>query len=349
MSELTDSIETFSIGFEAIKDSELPYARIVAEKFGTTHHEFMVEDRHLELIPKMVWHLDEPIADAATLPTMVISEEAKKYVTVVLAGEGGDELFAGYDNQRVMMQVARASHFLHPGSPAISPAINLFKRLIPLDSNIYRLFDLLSLQEQSEQYFSLNALFNRKELLRMGLSEMKPDLSHCYPKGMVLLNSLLYYGFHTWLPNDFCMKADKMTMAYGIEERAPLLDHQLVDFSFTLPVSLKLRNGSGKYILKKAMQKILPREIIHRQKHGYNAPMDVWFKGPLKDSLEHILEERSHSFYDRTYVTTLLKKFQKTGSKYQMNFFNAQKLWSILMFETWYKIFIDESDVNRMT
>lgn len=345
MSELTDSIETFSVFFESVFAMEMPYARIVAEKFGTNHHEFMVEDRHLSLIPKMVWHLDEPIADAAMLPTMVISKEAKKYVTVVLAGEGGDELFAGYDNQRVMMQFSRAPNFLR----TFSPAINIVKRAVPFESNIYRLLDVLSQNDQSQQYYCLNALFNRKELQRMGLSEKKPDLSLYYPKGMEYINSLLYYGIHTWLPNDFCMKADKMTMAYGIEERAPLLDYQLVDFSFTLPASVKFRNGSGKYILKKAMHHILPKEIIYRQKHGYDAPMDIWFKGPLKDSLEHILEERSHSFYDRTYVTTLLKKFQRTGNDYRSNFFNAQKLWSILMFETWYKIFIEESSINRMT
>ncbi|MFA4826239.1 MAG: asparagine synthase (glutamine-hydrolyzing) [Methanoregula sp.] len=344
MSECTDTIDTFSVGFGSTANSEISYARMVADEFGTNHHEFIVEDKHLSLIPKMVWHLDEPIGDAATLPTMVISQEAKKFVTVVLAGEGGDEIFAGYDNQRVMMLCSKASGILRP----VSGAINALKQVLPPEKNACRLLDILSQKDLPHQYFVLNSLFNPREMKNLGLSEEPPDLSSFHTENMNKLNTLLYYGIHTWLPNDFCMKADKMTMAYGIEERAPLLDYTLVDFSFTLPVSLKLRNGSGKYILKKSMDHILPKDIIYRKKHGYNAPMDAWFKGLLKESLEHILEERSHLLYDHSYITGLLGKFQNAGNDYRMNFYNAQKLWSIFMFEMWYKIFIDRVDYNKI-
>ena len=345
MSECTDSIETFSVGFGSSADSELPFARRVAEEFGCNHHEFIVDDRYLSLIPKMVWHLDEPSGDPAILPTLVISQEAKKFVTVVLAGEGGDEIFAGYDNHRVMMHCSNASHIVGP----FSRVINTIKRFFPLDTNMYRLLDILSNKEPSVQYFILNALFNEKELQNLKVPENKPNLDTYYPKDMNRINSLLFYGMKTWLPNDFCMKVDKMTMAYGIEERAPLLDYRIVDFSFTLPSSLKIRDGSGKFLLKKSMHNILPRDIIYRKKQGYNAPMDAWFKGPLKESLEHLIEQRSHSFYDPAYITQVLKKFQNAGTDYRMNFYNAQKLWSMYMFETWHKIFIDGVPLEKMT
>lgn len=345
MREHTDSIKTFSVGFESQDDTELPYARVVADEFNTDHHEFFVTDKHLSLIPKMVWHLDEPIGDAATLPTMVLSQYAKKYVTVVLAGEGGDETFAGYDNQRIMMQCIRFNPLVH----SLKNVIARIKHCTHPSGNLHRILATLSAQNPEQQYYTLTALFSRDELLEMGLTEDNPDLSPFYPKiPMNPLNTIQYFGLKTWLPNDFCMKADKMTMAYGIEERAPLLDYRLMEFAFSLPAHEKIRNGTGKYILKKAMNHRLPHGIVYRKKHGYNAPMDQWFKGDLKDVLGSLIEEREHSLYDARYVEHLLANFQRSGSNYKMNFWNAQKLWSILVFEMWHRIFIEKTDYNKI-
>jgi asparagine synthase (glutamine-hydrolysing) len=345
MSEHTDTIKTFSVGFESQKDTELPYARIVADEFNTDHHECFVNDKHLSLIPKMVWHLDEPVGDPATLPTMVLSQYAKKYVTVVLAGEGGDEAFAGYDNQRIMMQCIRFNSLYHH----LKSVISLSRQYTSPSSNLHRVLATLSSQSLEQQYATLTSLFTSDELNEMGISEDKLDLSLFYPnKPMNSLNMLQYFSLKTWLPHDFCMKADKMTMAHGIEERAPLLDYRLMEFAFSLPAREKLRNGTGKYILKKAIESRLPRSIVYRKKHGYNAPMDQWFKGPLKDVLGLFLEEREHSLYNPGYVEHLLADFQKTGSNYKMNFWNAQKLWSILVFEVWYRIFIERVDYNKI-
>ncbi len=339
MNEKSRDIKTFSVGFESAEDSELPYARQIAEEFGTDHHEFLMEDHHLSLLPKMVWHLDEPIGDAATLPTLVISEKAKKYVTVILAGEGGDEVFAGYNNQRIMMQTAR----FDPRIKILKKIISQLNKVIPLESNWYRIISVLSADTIEQQYFVLNSLFNSQELVQLGIEGREPDVSAFFPRQqMDCLNMLQYYGFKTWLPNDFCMKADKMTMAYGVEERAPFLDYNLVNFGFSLPHQFKINHGTGKFLLKKAMKSLLPKKIIYRKKHGYNAPMDAWFKGRLKETLESIFDEKEHTFYDTAYVSNLLDKFQHSGTNYSMNFFNAQKLWSVLMFEIWYTIFIKE-------
>ncbi|MFA4824265.1 MAG: asparagine synthase (glutamine-hydrolyzing) [Methanoregula sp.] len=346
MSEKSDDIKTFSVGFESADDSELPYAKMISEQFGTDHHEFMVEDHHLSLLPKMVWHLDEPIGDAATLPTLVISEEAKRYVTVILAGEGGDEVFAGYDNQRIMMQVAR----FDPQIKFLKQTISHVKKIIPIESNWYRILNVLSTYQIEQQYFILNSLFNSQEFKKLQMDTGEINASAFFPpRKMGRLNTLQYYGFKTWLPHDFCMKADKMTMAHGLEERAPFLDYRIVNFGFSLPDQYKINHGTGKYLLKKAMEPYLPKKIIYRKKHGYNAPMDGWFKGRLKGTLESLLDERAHSLYDTNYITDLLGKFQHSGENYSMNFFNAQKLWSVLMFEMWYKIFIENVEYQSLT
>lgn len=345
MSKQSDKIKTFSVGFEDAVDSELPYARMVSEQFGTEHHEFLVEDQHLSLLPEMVWHLDEPIGDAATLPTLVISGYAKKYVTVILAGEGGDEAFAGYDNQRIMMQVAR----FDPRIKILKQIIQKVKTVFPVGSNWYRILNVLSACRTEQQYYVLNALFNSQELLKSGLETNTVNPAAFFPRQkMGLLNSLQYYGYKTWLPHDFCMKADKMTMAHGIEERAPFLDYRLINFGFSLPDRFKIHNGNGKYLLKKSMEPFLPKHIIYRKKHGYNAPMDQWFKGRLKGSLENLLEEREHDLYTSGYVSGLLDKFQHSGDNYSMNFFHAQKLWGVLMFELWYRVFIDQADYRKI-
>jgi asparagine synthase (glutamine-hydrolysing) len=337
MSGHTKSIKTFSVGFESQADTELPYAKIVADEFSTDHHECFVTDKHLSLIPKMVWHLDEPVGDAATLPTMVLSEYAKKYVTVVLAGEGGDEAFAGYDNQRIMMQCIRFNPLYHP----LKGVIAHIRHYASPGSNLHRVLATLASQTLEQQYATLTSLFTQDELLLMGVTDDTLDLAGYYSKEpMNTLNQLQYFGLKTWLPHDFCMKADKMTMAHGIEERAPLLDYRLMEFAFSLPAHEKIRNGTGKYILKRAMEPRLPRSIVFRKKHGYNTPMDQWFKGNLKDVLGSLIEEREHSLYDAEYVKKLLADFQQSGSNYKMNFWNAQKLWSILVFEMWYRIFI---------
>ena len=329
------------MGFESQADTELPYARIVADEFNTDHHECYVTDKHLSLIPKMVWHLDEPIGDAATLPTMVLSQYAKKYVTVVLAGEGGDEALAGYDNQRIMMQCIRFNPLYHP----LKSVIYRVRHCTSPNSNLHRVLATLSSQSLEQQYATLTSLFSRDELREMGIQDDNVDLSRYYPKTpMDPLNTLQYFGLKTWLPHDFCMKADKMTMAYGIEERAPLLDYRLMEFAFSLPAHEKIRNGTGKYILKRAMEPRLPHNIVYRKKHGYNAPMDQWFKGDLKDVLGSLNEERNHSLYNAGYVEKVLADFQRTGSNYKMNFWNAQKLWSILVFEVWYRIFIEKTN-----
>ncbi len=339
MSELTDHIKTFSVGFGAEGEDELEYARFVSRYFGTDHHELNVGEKDLGLLPEMVWHMDEPVGDAATLPTYVLSKFVKKQVTVVLAGEGGDELFAGYDNYKIMMLAHNFSKLL----PSFVNC-NLFPIIgnrFPESSNVRRALNLLAAKNEAEQYLKVLSLFSEGELRKLGDFNLDSNLNNYFPDDMRLLNKLLYFGMKTWLPNDFFVKADRMTMAHAVEERVPILDHNIVEFSFTVPTRLKLKGLTGKYIFKKAMTGLLPGQIINRRKHGFNVPVDYWFRHSLKAVLEQLLHESKHNYYHKEYVSNLLTRFQKSRGSYNMNFLNAQKLWSILVFEIWHRIFIE--------
>jgi asparagine synthase (glutamine-hydrolysing) len=343
MSEITSKIKTFSVGFGSEGEDELQYARLVSRYFDTDHHEFNVGEKDLSLLSEMVWHMDEPVGDAATLPTYILSKFAKKEVTVVLAGEGGDELFAGYDNHKIMMVGNRLSKsfpkfITRGGFPIIS-------KCFPESSNVRRGLDLLAADNEAERYLKILSLFSEDELKILGGFNLDGNRTNYFPDDMRLLNKLLYFGLKTWLPNDFFVKADKMTMAHAVEERVPILDHNIVEFSLTIPTRLKLKGLTGKYIFKKAMAGLLPDQIINRRKHGYNVPADYWFKHSLKGMLEQMLHESKHNYYNKEYVSKLLTKFQKSRGSYSMNFLNAQKLWSILIFEIWHQIFIENKRI----
>jgi len=339
MSENTSNIKTFAVGFGAEGESELGAARFAADYFGTDHHEIEVTEKDLDLLSEMVWHLEEPIGDAATLPTYILAKFAKKQVTVLLAGEGGDELFAGYDNYKLMMQGNRLSRlvpsaFKYNLIPSIASRFNE-------SSNVRRALEFTAIEDKQAQYLSLLRLFTEAEQKKLGINHSDGSGNY-FPNNMELLNRLLYFGIKTWLPNDFFMKADKMTMAHAVEERVPILDHNIVEFAFTIPPGLKLKGTNGKYIFKKAMAGLVPQQIIKRRKRGYNAPMDYWFKHSLKNTLEQLLHESKHNYYNKEYILKLLADFQGAGRAYALNFPNAQKLWSILVFEIWHRLFIEK-------
>jgi len=344
MSELTDNIKTFSVGFGGEGKDELEHARFVSRHFGTDHHEINIGEKDLSLLPEMVWYLDEPIGDAATLPIYALSKMAKKEVTVVLAGEGGDELFAGYDNYRIMMLGHNIARLL-PSCLRQSLSSTIGK-CFSEDSNAKRVLNLLAARGEVEQYLTVISLFNENELRRLGDLYWDKAAGNYLSAEAKLLNKLLYFGMKTWLPNDFFVKADRMTMAHAVEERVPILDHSIAEFAFTIPPRLKLKGLTGKYIFKKAMAGLVPDQIINRRKHGFNVPADYWFRHSLRDILTRLLRESRHDYYNREYILNLLTKFQGSKGSYNINFLNAQKLWSILIFEIWHRLFIENNRVG---
>lgn len=343
-------IKTFSIGFEHSKDSELKYAKKVSEHIGTKHYEVLVENKHLKEIPDMVYHLDEPLGDAAALPTKVISNFAKKKVTVVLAGEGGDELFAGYDRYKIG-KIANTTRALSPSF--LRKAGSKVLKGISKDTNVNRISRILEANTNAQAYFNVIANMDDKEKEKLlgpiNYINTKKDLLGRYYTGFETkqpLNKMLNFDINTVLCDDFFQKADKMTMSHSIEERVPLLDHRIAEFSMTIPAKLKLKGKVGKYILKQAVKDLVPREIIERPKHGYDAPMDRWLQKDLYSQASEFFEKPSHTFYDTKRLLELLTRFRKNKGSYKGSWYASQKLWSMYMFEMWHKIFIENVDMK---
>lgn len=274
-------LNTFSIGFEHQNFDESPYSREVAEHFGTKHHHFLLNPRELvTLLPQVIGRVDEPVADAAAIPTYWLCQESRKFVKVALTGEGADELFAGYDYYRTRLHSEvserpqetwqqKVKRYLGIGTEnwhlqGIPDAISGFPLIAP-PQTIAR---LLNAEHAPEQ---LLETLHCRWLEKFPLLE-NPSLARAQ-----------YYDLKTWLPDDLLMKVDKMSMANSLEVRAPFLDHRLIEYSFTLPDALKIQGNTVKYLLRESFQSLLPPAILHREKHGFNLPMHLWLRQELKE------------------------------------------------------------------
>ena len=195
-------------------------------------------------------------------------------------------------------------------------------------------------KDDYESFFEIIRLFDDSELERLSLSNYNAKQFWKNSFDNSVSNAQLF-DIETLLPNDFFMKADKMSSAFGLEQRVPFLDYEVVEFAFSIPFNYKLRFWNEKYILKKSFEKILPPITVKRRKHGFNVPFDYWFKGVLGDLLNEYLVKENHGLYNREYVFELLNLIKNAGNNYKLNFILAQKLWSILIFEMWYEKYLN--------
>jgi len=300
-------VNTYSIGFDTGREgayyNELPYARQVAEHFGTNHREILVRPDVARLLPRLIWHLDEPMADSALVTTFLVAEFARRDVTVILSGVGGDELFGGY-RRYLGAYYTRWFNYI-PGwirSGLLKPGASL----LPSDrhgpvSNFLRYvrqFILTSDLDSRQQYASYLQLFDaaaRQALLVDPQTAVAGSLQVAFDRvsGDDAINGLMQVDLDTQLPDDLLLLTDKMTMAASIECRVPLLSQSLVDLSARMPSRLKIRGRTLKYILKDAVTGLLPDSIIHRSKRGFGAPMGAWLKKELRPLVHATLAEAS--------------------------------------------------------
>ena len=315
-------LNTFSIGFDTT--NELPFAQITARHLKTNHHEFKIS-RHsiLKYLDEMIYHMDEPIGDPGFLPIFVLSKQVKKFNKVVLSGDGGDEVFCGYDRYKMLHYGLKLRHLA----------------LIDFNNDILKRLKKMRNKTDYAAFFEIIRLFDDEELKKLQIAKYNA-VQYWSNKYKAPATNAQDFDIQTLLPNDFFMKADKMSSAFGLEQRVPFLDHELVEFAFSLPLSYKLRLWREKTVLKDTFKKVLPKQITNRRKHGFDVPIDYWFKNVLGDKLKALLRSNNHKLYNKTYILKLLEKAKKTGRNYKMNFILAQKLWSILMFEMWYERFI---------
>jgi len=330
--ELGAEVKAFSAGFDTT--NELPFARIAAARFAHSFQEIHIGDDALSLMGDVVYHMDEPVGDAAFLAVYVLAREASRAVKVVLAGEGADELLAGYDRYKAFLYGGRLSRLV-PGGLARKGAGHL-------SENPARVLRILGEKDAARRYLEVIRLFSADELAAMGVPEAAGATAAGGVNGLFEsdpLRAAQIFDMRTLLPNDFFLKADKMTSAWGLEMRVPFLDPRVVDFSLRLPRRAKLRGWNEKYLLKRAFAGALPEAIVRRRKHGFNVPQDLWLRGPLYEPLRKLLSERVHGCYDPAPAIALLERFRAGGGSYKSSFHDGQKLWSLYVFELWYRRF----------
>lgn len=346
------TVNSFSMGFEDGSYDELPYAREVATRFATNHREGLVAPHLLDLFDRLVVHLDEPFADVSLFPTFLVSELARRHVTVALSGDGGDELFAGYDTYEAQALAMRLERHL-PGVTvrAIERVVSLFppsdkkKGLVnklrrffdgaahaPRDIQQYRWMTFLPADAKARLYTpDLDAALSGADVyrpVREALGARRDDA----------LNRQLYADLSIYLADDILVKVDRMSMATSLETRAPFLDVGVMELAFSMPGGLKMRNGERKYILKRALQGLLPDSILRRRKEGFSIPMKQWLRGELAALMEDLLSEervaRRGLFEPRE-----VRRFVAEHRSGREN--HAHVLFPLMVFERWAQAFVD--------
>jgi asparagine synthase (glutamine-hydrolysing) len=343
----TERVKTFAIGFSGEESfDETPYARRVAQFLGTDHHEFIVEPNAIELLPFLVWHHDQPFGDSSAIPTYLVSNRTREHVTVALTGDGGDELFAGYERfyaAALAARYRRAPGILRAG---IEGAVNLFPEATSYRGIAQRgrRFVTGAAMPPAEAYFSWIRLFEDDWIARLlnGAADIAPTahfaalFDSADPRDFTA--QLLDVNLTTYLPDDLLIKADRSSMAASLEARSPFLDHTLVELAARIPSNLKLRGKITKYILKEAATGLLPDDIIHRPKHGFGVPVGRWFREDLREYAREMLLDPAalaRGYFRESAVRQLLDE-HASG---QRN--HGQRIWTLLTFEWWHRLFID--------
>jgi asparagine synthase (glutamine-hydrolysing) len=337
-----EPIKTFSIGFAEAGYDELRYAREVAAAFGTDHYDVVLRPDVVKIVEDLTWYLDEPFGDTSAIPTYMVSKLASEHVKVVLSGDGGDELFAGYDKYVVEGRERRLDAVPVP----LRRAAGAIGNRMPEGMRGRRFLRHLAL-DGPRRYLDASTLFRADELRKLFADEAFEQVARHDPAAASLgcfdrpdgdwLAAVQHRDLESYLPLDILTKVDRMTMAHSIEARPPLVDHKLVEFAATVPARIRLKGGTTKYLFKRAMRGILPDTIIDRPKHGFAVPIAHWFRGELAGFARDLLLSdrcRQRGFFRPQYVERLLQLNQQ-GRDLDL------QLWTMLSFELWCQRFLD--------
>ena len=350
-SQSTQPIKTFTIGFHEQSYNEARYAKDVAKHLGTDHTEFYVSDKQaLEVIPKLSNIYDEPFSDSSQIPTFLVSQLAKRNVKVSLSGDGGDELFCGYNRytmsknwwNKVAMIPLPLRNFLSDRITSISPnswnkLLKIFLRsnyLGNLGDLMYKFSRVLRCETLDNAYLKLISHFDNPTEIVLNSRKKETRLSNYNSELEQFDNQqkMMIFDALTYLPDDILVKVDRASMANSLEIRTPFLDHRVVEYSWKIPQSLKLKDGHGKWILRQILNNYVPKKIIERPKMGFGVPIDNWLRGELRDWAESLLNEtrlKNEGYFDHNYIKKIWNEhlFEKKNWQHQ--------LWDILMFQSW--------------
>ncbi len=351
----TQPVKTFTIGFNEEMYNEAEYAKQVARHIGTEHTELYVSSRDaMGVIPKLPTLYDEPFSDVSQIPTFLLSQMTKKFVTVSLSGDGGDELFAGYNRYfqvrqfwsifggfpKITKKIAASGMLFFP--PAWWDILfNRLKPFLPKSFNIrhpgeklHKLANVMVSSSPAELYVKLSSHWLNSSDVVIGAKtpvaiaddpkvwEQFADYTEC----------MMYLDMLTYLPDDILVKVDRASMGVSLESRVPFLDHRIVEFAWNTPLSMKIRHGQGKWLLRQVLDKYVPKELIDHPKMGFAVPIDTWLRGPLKAWAEELLDERrlrEEGFFHS-------EQIRQKWTEHQAGRLNWQYyIWDVLMFQAW--------------
>jgi asparagine synthase (glutamine-hydrolysing) len=346
MAEAMDRpVRTFSIGFDDPAFDELEHARAVAKHFGTDHHEFVVKPDALAIVDDLIAAFDEPFGDSSAIPTWYVSEMARRHVTVVLSGDGGDELFGGYDRYLPHRRVAAFDRWAPPGARQVASAVwpwlphgttgkNFLRRVGR--PNTGRYLDEIGYFQRDEK----QALFTADVRQAMVNVDAEARLARHFARFLALPwnAQMMAFDIHTYLPEDILTKVDRMSMAHSIESRVPLLDNDVIDFAARLPASLKIQNGRRKHVLKLAAADILSPEVLNRRKQGFGVPVGGWFKGDLREFFSDVLfstRTSQRGYFEPQFIQRLMREHLSGRRDHTL------RLWGLVVFELWHRLYLD--------
>ncbi|HEX4139698.1 MAG TPA: asparagine synthase (glutamine-hydrolyzing), partial [Candidatus Methylacidiphilales bacterium] len=345
-----EKIKTFSVGWDYGPEyDEGRYARQVAAQFRTDHYEHRVTPQEfLDLLPDYVWHMDEPVQEAASIPLLALAKKARQEVTVILSGEGADEVFGGYPVYRYMNWLER-----YRALPryARRPVNALLSRCGPKWSKHARLSEL-SLERR---YFSvvvndlakIRALYTPRLASQTQGNSIEQLVAPYYDRtvGQDAQRRMQYLDVKSWLVDDLLIKADRMSMAASLELRVPFLDHRFLELAGRIPSKYRLKHGQTKYLLKKAVEPDLPRKIIYRRKQGFPTPVGILFRGPLQNYVrETLLSERcfDRGLFQPAAVRRLVDEHAQGAADHH------KALWQLLILEMWHRVFVERDSLHEM-
>ncbi len=329
-------LKTFSVGYAEESYSELKEARSTAGFLGTDHHEYIITPQEfLQHLPRLVWHLDEPVADPSAISLYFVARLAKEKVTVAISGEGADEVFGGYGIYHEPLSLApfkklpsfvqklayRTSRYLPEGIPGKN---YLNRAVVPLEDRYFGNAFIFSNAEKKR-------LVSRKTALVDPRLVTRPLFKEAFAYDAV--TKMQYIDIHTWMPGDILVKADKMTMANALELRVPYLDHRVFEFAASLPVKYKINRGQTKYLLRRAFEGLLPPEVLLRPKKGFPVPTRLWFKKKIFQDYYLEMLNTDTGWINKGFARQLLAEHKHAQKD------NSRKLWALLVFLVWLERF----------
>ena len=349
-------VKTFSIGFDEKEYDERPFAKQVAQLFGTDHHELTVRPDAVALMPKLVWHYNEPFADSSAIPTFYLAEMTRRHVTVALNGDGGDESFAGYERylasllarriERIPLalrrRLARAAAGIQPGPSRTfrSRTLRFLQGVADLPERRYARWIFHFDDETKRQLCSPEFLAGAGS----GESAQKVESLFEQAGDVDFIDALLSVDASSYLPDDLLVKVDIASMACGLEARSPLLDHKVMESAARLPVSMKLKGAEKKYLLRKIARRVLPASIIDRRKMGFGVPLERWLREDLRDMVHDVVlgqTLRRRGYFNAAFLERIVREHEQRIRNWQY------PLWNLLMFELWHQTFIDRPPARR--